>query len=136
MNIAKESVVSLHYRLFEDDKNGELIEETYGSQPLTFIFGVGMMLPSFEEHLENKTAGDTFEFTLAPEDAYGEYEDGAVIDISIDNFKDENGNVDREQLVAGRPIDMVDGEGRNFHGVIVEQKIESVVIDFNHPMSG
>lgn len=136
MSILKNKVVKLHYKLHEDDKNGEFIEETYGSEPLEFIFGVGMMLPSFEEHLEGKKSGDNFEFTLAPEDAYGEYEEGAVTEIAMNNFADENGVVDKEKLVEGHPIQMVDMEGRAYHGVIVELSDEFVTVDFNHPMAG
>ena len=136
MQIQKNHVVSVHYKLNEESHEGELIEETYGSEPLTFIFGIGMMLPSFEEHLENKSAGDTFSFTLSPENAYGDYEDDAVIDIPISNFTDESGNVDRTNLVPGAPINMHDDQGRTFMGVIQEAKDELIAVDFNHPMSG
>lgn len=136
MTIQKNHVVSLHYRLTEDDASGELIEETYNAEPLAFIFGVGMMLPSFEENLENMVLGDTFSFTLSPEDAYGLYEEEAVVEIPIQNFADQDGNIDRSKLLAGAPLTMRDHEGRSFHGVVTEPKIESIVVDFNHPMSG
>ena len=136
MRIQKNHVVSIHYKLNEDNQEGELIEETYNAEPLTFIFGIGMMLPSFEEHLENKLAGDKFSFTLQPEDAYGEYEDEALIEFPISNFADDDGNVDRSGLVAGAPLNMHDQEGRTFTGVILETKPETILIDFNHPMAG
>ena len=79
MTIQQNQVVSLHYRLTEDCASGELIEETYNAEPLSFIFGIGMMLPAFEENLENKVSGDTFSFTLSPENAYGLYEEEAVV---------------------------------------------------------
>ncbi|MFZ1750015.1 MAG: hypothetical protein WAU01_07475, partial [Saprospiraceae bacterium] len=106
------------------------------SEPLSFIFGVGMMLPSFEENLEDKLAGDTFAFTLQPEDAYGLYEDQALVDIPISSFADENGEIDRSKLLAGAPLTMHDHEGRTYTGVVTEPKIESIEVDFNHPMSG
>jgi len=136
MNIQKNHVVSLHYKLTEDTAEGEFIEETYGTDPLEFIFGVGMMLPSFEEHLEDKLAGDSFAFTLEPEDAYGLYEDQAVVEIPIGSFADETGNIDRSKLIPGSPLQMNDHEGRVYHGVVQEAKIEAIVVDFNHPMSG
>ncbi len=136
MKIQKNHVVALHYKLQEDNHDGALIEETYGSEPLTFIFGIGMMLPSFEEHIENQNGGDTFSFTLSPENAYGEFEDDAVIDIPISNFADESGNVDRTNLVVGEPINMHDDQGRTFMGIVQEVNDESIVVDFNHPMSG
>ncbi|MCZ2100413.1 MAG: FKBP-type peptidyl-prolyl cis-trans isomerase [Chitinophagales bacterium] len=136
MQIQKNQVVSIHYKLNEDTQEGPLIEETFSGEPLTFIFGIGMMLPAFEEHLENKNAGDKFFFTLSPEEAYGPYEEEAVIDIPISNFADESGNVDRTGLVAGSPINMHDDQGRTFMGVIQDVKLESIIVDFNHPLSG
>jgi FKBP-type peptidyl-prolyl cis-trans isomerase SlyD len=136
MQIQKHHVVSLHYKLTEDTASGEMIEETFGSDPLSFIFGTGMMLPAFEEQLELKSAGDAFAFTLAPADAYGEYEEQAVVEIPITSFADEQGNVDRTKLLKGAPLTMHDHEGRTYHGVVAEPKLESIVVDFNHPMSG
>ncbi|MFZ1560238.1 MAG: peptidylprolyl isomerase [Saprospiraceae bacterium] len=136
MNIQKNHVVSLHYTLTEDTVDGELIEETYNAEPLSFIYGVGMMLPSFEENIENKVVGDTFSFTLEPEDAYGEYEEQAVVEIPIGSFADEAGNVDRSKLLAGAPLTMHDNEGQTYRGVVVEPKIDMIIVDFNHPMSG
>lgn len=136
MKIQKNQVVTLHYKLTEDDASGEMIEQTYGSEPLTFIYGVGMMLPSFEGHLEDKIASDTFSFTLTPEDAYGDYEDEAVVEIPMSNFTTENGDIDRAKLVPGAPLSMQDQHGRSYSGVIQEVKTEGIVVDFNHPMSG
>ncbi len=136
MNIQKNHVVTVHYTLTEDTIDGELIEETYNSDPLEFIFGVGMMLPSFEEYLENKVAGDSFAFVLEPQDAYGYYEDQAVVEIPIGSFADETGDVDRSKLSPGSPLQMNDQEGRLYHGLVLEEKEESIVVDFNHPMSG
>jgi FKBP-type peptidyl-prolyl cis-trans isomerase SlyD len=136
MQIQKNQVVKLHYKLNEDNPEGELIEETYSAEPLEFIFGIGMMLPSFEEFLENKIAGDSFAFTLEPENAYGLYEDEAVVEIPIQSFADEQGNIDRTKLLAGAPLTMHDHEGRTYRGVVLEPKDESITVDFNHPMSG
>ncbi len=136
MSIEKNLVVSLHYILTEDSEDGELLEETYNSDPLAFIFGTGMMLPGFEEHLEDMVAGDTFSFTLSTDEAYGEYEDQAVVEIPIGSFEDESGNINRENFLAGLPLTMHDRDGRSFQGVIIEPKTESIIVDFNHPMSG
>ncbi|MBK9735797.1 MAG: peptidylprolyl isomerase [Saprospiraceae bacterium] len=136
MKIQKNQVVSIHYILTEDTSDGEILEETYSGEPITFIFGIGMMLPSFEEFLENKIAKEKFEFTLEPEDAYGLYEEESVVEIPMRSFEDESGNVDLSKLVPGSPLNMNDHNGRVYHGVVEEVKEASVVVDFNHPMSG
>ena len=136
MKIQKDHVITLHYKLTEDNAQGELLEETFGSEPLAFIYGRGMMLPAFEENLENSAQGDQFAFVLSPEDAYGEYEDNAVIDIPIERFATENGEIDRSVILPGAPLTFNDHEGRAYHGVVQDVKIENVTVDFNHPMSG
>ncbi|MBL0083995.1 MAG: hypothetical protein IPP37_16945 [Saprospiraceae bacterium] len=52
----------LHYSLREGSAEGELIEETFGQEPLTFIFGNGQMISGFEANLNGKLAGDTYSF--------------------------------------------------------------------------
>ncbi|MBK7633259.1 MAG: hypothetical protein IPJ13_02475 [Saprospiraceae bacterium] len=77
-----------------------------------------------------------FSFTLEPEDAYGEYEEQAVVEIPIGSFADEAGNVDRSKLLCRAPLTMHDNEGQTYRGVVVEPKIDMIIVDFNHPMSG
>ena len=83
MKITAQTVVDTEYELYVDGENGELelMEKATPEQPLNFIYGVGMMLPKFEENLANLQEGDTFDFTLKPDEAYGEYDDEAIIDL-------------------------------------------------------
>ena len=79
MIIAKHSVVTLNYKLQKGDENGELIEETFGSQPLVFLYGAGGMIPAFEANLEGKKAGDSLAFGIKSDDAYGPYDPHRVV---------------------------------------------------------
>lgn len=135
MVIDKHAVVSLHYKLQEDNEKGELIEETTGGQPLTFLFGVGQMLPSFEENLEGKKEGDTFAFRLESQEAYGPYEPESVVPVPKNIFVVE-GKLQEEMLVVGNTIPLQDQTGRQLIGKVMEVKEEEVVLDFNHPMAG
>ena len=51
MIIDQNTVVSLHYKLQEEDANGELIEETSGGEPLTFTARERVTIPSTGEPL-------------------------------------------------------------------------------------
>ena len=62
MNIQQNTVVSLHYSLRDGSAEGELIEETFGGEPLTFIFGIGQMIAGFEANLNGKNTGDSYGF--------------------------------------------------------------------------
>lgn len=135
MQITKNTVVSLSYILKRDDAKGEIIEETRAGDPLVFLFGNGQMLPKFEEHLSALKTGDDFEFTLASEDAYGEMDQDAIIDLEKSIFEVE-GKIDTEMLAIGNVIPMRDDQGHMLQGTVVSVGDDTVRMDFNHPMAG
>ncbi len=135
MIIEKNKVVVVDYKLQKDNAQGELVEETTGGEPLKFIFGIGMMIPGFESELEGKKSGDEVAFQVHSEDAYGEYEDEALIDIAIENFQ-VDGKVDYDNLKLGQMITMQDMQGGVHRGVIKKVGLDKVQVDFNHPMAG
>lgn len=135
MIIDQNTVVTLHYKLQEDNADGELIEETHGGEPLTFLFGVGQMIPEFEAKLEGKAAGDHFAFGIAHTDAYGPYDEDAVAALPLEIFMHE-GEIDMEMLQQGQMIPLRDEEGRMLYGTVEEVRENDVVMDFNHPMAG
>lgn len=136
MSISKNSVVTVHYTLREGAADGPVIEETVGAAPLSFIFGVGQMIPGFEANLENKNTGDKYSFLLSPEEAYGGQEPNAIVEVPKSNFAGHDGTIDEATIKVGSPVRMKNQEGRTFQGTIVEDKGEKLVVDFNHPMAG
>ncbi len=63
MKIEKNKVVSVTYDLFSAEKGEEQkshVESTDKTNPLTFLFGAGSLIPAFEENLTGKQPGDTF----------------------------------------------------------------------------
>jgi FKBP-type peptidyl-prolyl cis-trans isomerase SlyD len=135
MQITKNKVVSLSYILKRDDAKGEIIEETRAGDPLVFLFGNGQMLPKFEEHLSTLKTGDDFEFTLASDDAYGEMDQDAIIDLDKSIFE-VDGKIDLEMLAIGNVIPMRDDQGHMMQGTVVSVGDALVRMDFNHPMAG
>jgi FKBP-type peptidyl-prolyl cis-trans isomerase SlyD len=135
MVIDKNTVVSLHYRLTENDVLGELVEETFGGQPLVFLYGAGQMIPEFERQLAGKATGDNFAFGIKSEDAYGDSDPDAVVLLPLSTFE-VDGELDGEMLQVGNVIPMSDDQGNRLNGTVVEVNADGVVIDFNHPMAG
>jgi FKBP-type peptidyl-prolyl cis-trans isomerase SlyD len=135
MQITKNTVVSLSYILKHDDANGEIIEETKAGDPLVFLYGNGQMLPKFEDNLSALKTGDDFEFILSSEDAYGEMDQDAIIDLDKNIFMVE-GKIDDELLTIGNIIPMRDDQGHMLQGTVVSIGNETVRMDFNHPMAG
>ncbi|MEZ4953419.1 MAG: peptidylprolyl isomerase [Saprospiraceae bacterium] len=135
MQITRDTVVSVHYRLQRDNPEGELIEETFNGNPLTFLFGVGQMIPDFEQNLEGKMVGDKHAFGITSENAYGPVNQDAIVDLPIETFIID-GKLAEDLLVVGKTIPMSDNHGSQLMGTVKEVKKESVKIDFNHPMAG
>ena len=132
MAIEKNNVVALTYTLYSAEENGEkvLIEQTTTENPLTYLHGVGMMLPKFEENVSGLSVGDKKSFILTPQDAYGEKNPEAVAQLPLDMFAE-----------AGiPPVDAIlplqDNQGNQFNAIVVEVTDDSVVADLNHPMAG
>lgn len=135
MNIEKNTVVSLHYRLQKDDSQGDLVEETFNDDPLVFLYGAGQMIPEFERQLAGKKSGDNFSFGIKSEDAYGEFNPDAVVTLPKSTFV-VDGKLAEDLLVPGRMIPMSDNHGNRMNGQVKEVQAEGVVLDFNHPMAG
>lgn len=134
MTIDKNKVVLVHYTLTEGKADGEKIETTVGQEPMGFIFGVGAMLPAFENNLKGLKKGDDFSFGLKASEAYGEYDGNAVMDLPRTIFAVDG--VESDVLQIGNVVPLTDKEGRHFDGVVVSLDEKTVKMDFNHPMAG
>jgi len=137
MKISDEKMVSLTYDLtvINDEGEQELMERATQSQPLTFLFGMGMMLEAFEKNIEGLKTGDKFSFVLEPEEAYGEYVEAHVVDLPKKLFE-VDGKFDEERVSEGQTLPMMDAQGNRMMGSVLEIKTDVVVMDFNHPLAG
>ena len=135
MKITQNSVVSLKYTL-ANNQTGEKIEETNESNPLVFLFGVGSLIPEFEQNLDGLVANDTFDFAIKAENAYGMPSDAnfAVIPLSV--FFDEKGEFVAEMFPVGAMIPMSDNQGNHLQGTIKDIIDGNIIMDFNHPLAG
>ncbi len=135
MEIAKNKFVSLSYQLRLNGAEGDLVEETGESNPLNFVFGTGKMIPMFENKLEGLKQGDDFNFELKKEDAYGEVNTEAIVDLPKNIFE-VNGEIDESLLKIGSMVPMQDANGNRLNGIVLEVEDETVKMDFNHPLAG
>lgn len=81
------------------------------------------------------TAGDSFDFSIPADQAYGEVMSEYILKLPINIFERE-GKVDHEMLQVGARLPMVDQEGNQLNGLVVDVKEDHVVMDFNHPLAG
>lgn len=138
MKITVNKSVSAEYELFVDgEAEGELelMEKATAEQPLNFIYGVGMMLPKFEEHIFGMAEGETFDFVIDNEDAYGPYEDENVLDLDRSIFEID-GKLDTEVVFEGNVVPLMDNEGHRLNAQVVSVDDTHVKVDLNHPLAG
>jgi FKBP-type peptidyl-prolyl cis-trans isomerase SlyD len=136
MKITDGTFVALTYRLHAGEGDElELMEEATVEQPMSFVFGMGMMLPAFEKQLSGLEKGENFSFSLNPEDAYGDYSEDYIAEVPKSVFE-VDGKFDGEMVFEGNTLPMMDSNGNRMMGSVLEVKDDAVVLDFNHPLSG
>ncbi len=128
MNIAKDTVVSLHYKL--SDAQGNLIEQS--SEPMVYLHGgYGNTLPKIESALDGKAVGFQTQIQVEPEDAFGEY-DAELVKIEPRNLFPDDLEVGMQ--FEGSPDGEQHAESRVFTVTDIEEG--KVVLDGNHPLAG
>lgn len=126
MQIAKNTVVSIHYEMFDADNN--LLDKT--EEPISYLHGgYDGIFPLVEEALHGKSVGDAIDVKLTPDDAFGEPEEALVRVEPLDVFPS-----DVEVGMMFEADDPESGETLLFRVTdIAEGK---AVVDANHPLAG
>ncbi len=127
MKIAKDHVVSIHYTLTDD--KGTTLDSSIGADPLTYLHGLGHIIPGLENALSGKEKGDKFEITIKPEDAYGPRVEEMVQSVPKTEFQDV------DQIQVGMQF-QVDTEQGPMVLTVIEVKDNDLVLDGNHPLAG
>lgn len=128
MQIGKDTVVTLHYKL--SDAQGNLIEES--QEPMVYLHGgYQNTLPKIEEALDGKAAGYQVTIQVEPADAFGEY-DADLVKVEPRNALPEPLEVGMQ--FEGVPDGDTHGESRIF--TVTDIADGKVVLDGNHPLAG
>lgn len=127
MNIAENSVASIHYTL--TDGEGKVIDTSEGQEPLAYLHGAGNIIPGLEKALVGKAVGDKFKVSIPAAEAYGVRDDSMVQELPSNMFS----GIDKIEV------------GMEFHAetehglqVVTVTSVEGdkVTIDGNHPLAG
>jgi len=126
VRIAKDTVVSLDYELF--DAAGTMIEKT--QSPITYLHGgYDGIFPMVERALQGKGIGDTCQVRLEPDDAFGEYEANMV--------RIEPRKLFPENVTVGMQFEgALEGSDEYKLYTVSEIAHDKVVVDGNHPLAG
>ncbi|GAB4248514.1 MAG: peptidylprolyl isomerase [Vicingaceae bacterium] len=129
MKIAKNNVVSIHYTL--KDPQGNILDSSEGREPLTYIQGIGQLIPGLENELEGKSKGDKLNAVIEPKDAYGEKSDQMIHTVPLSGFQSSNG----EELAVGMQVQVETNNGPAM-AVVSDIQGQDVTLDMNHPLAG
>ena len=135
--ISEKTVVTITYDLSVTDENQQkvLVESAEADAPMVFLFGMSGLPEEFERQLAGKNVGDSFSFDLTPDQAYGDYDQQALVEIPKEVFLID-GKLDDEMLQPGNFLPMADNEGNHMQAKVVSIGDTTVQMDFNHPLAG
>ncbi len=121
--------VNVHYRGTLDD-GSEFDNSRERGEAMQVEVGSGHLIAGFDAALLGMTVGEVKNIHLGAEDAYGSTDPEAVQEISKTlfpaGFVFKSGELVQGQAPTGQPL----------MATILEEKDNTVVLDFNHPMAG
>lgn len=129
--------VAVAYKLYTiDDKgNRELVEETTEDKPFQFITGFGIALDGFEKKVAGLAKNEDFDFELSGDDAFGDYQEGRVLDLDKSVFS-INGHFDHDNIYKDAVVPLQNEDGNHFIGRVLDITDTTVKMDLNHPLAG
>jgi FKBP-type peptidyl-prolyl cis-trans isomerase SlyD len=127
MQIAQDTVVSIHYTLTDDA--GETVDSSVGGDPLFYLHGNGNLVPGLENALEGKNAGDKVTVTVAPAEGYGEYDKNLVQRVPRRAFKGV------AEVKQGMQFQVQSDQGPR-SVTVTNVAGDMVTVDGNHPLAG
>lgn len=126
--IGDDLVVTMHYKL--TDNEGNVLDSSEGSEPLTYLHGAGNIIPGLEKALVGKVEGDTQQVTVEPAEAYGEVMPELMQTVDKAAFQ----GVDSVEV--GMSFEAQTSDGSVQHIVVTKVDGNQVTVDANHPLAG
>lgn len=129
--------VELVYDIYEVAEPQEILMYKFNEDmPESFVYGMNNgMLESFAKAIAGLKAGEAFDVTFGPDDAFGPYMESYLMEFDKEMFT-VDGVFDEERVKEGNPIEMMTSDGHRVVGDVVSVSPEKVKIDFNHPLAG
>lgn len=126
MQIQKDVVVRFHYRLSDD--SGTELENSREREPLAMLVGHGNIIPGLEQAMMGRSAGESFEVSVPPDQAYGERREDMVQRVPKKYFRER-------ALKPGMTGTVSTRQGPRMVTVL-KVGMSVVDVDLNHPLAG
>lgn len=120
--------VKVHYRGTLSD--GTEFDNSFEKEPLEFTIGEGQIIPGFENAVVGMGEGEKKQFTVTPEEGYGEYNEEGKIEVERANLPDD---INPE---LGMMLQVTTPDNQVVHVSVVDMDENKVTLDANHPLAG
>lgn len=120
------STVSIHYVLTVE---GQVVDRSAPGQPLTYVQGMGQIVPGLERNLKGMRRGDKKQIVVEPEQAYGPVHPDAFQNVPKKSFRDSK-SIRVGTIVNGTH------SGRAVRATVIAVEKDQIVLDLNHPLAG
>ena len=111
-------------------QNGEVFDTSHGRHPLEVQIGSGQLIAGFENELMGMSLNQKKKFTLDPESAYGQRDDGLIREFARADLPPEI------KPEIGMTLALQSPEGRQMPARITHLDDENLSLDLNHPLAG
>ena len=130
MKIEAGKVVTLTYDI--TDEQGEIIESSELSGPVSFLVGKGAIIKGLDSRIVGMTEGDEADLQIPPEEAFGKIEDAPMRQISRKEFPADAEFEPGLRFEAGLP----GGGGQKITLEVVDSDDDVVNVRMLHPLAG
>jgi peptidylprolyl isomerase len=120
--------VRLHYTGKLD--NGEVFDSSRSRGPIEVKLGSGQVIPGFDRTIRVMSTGETKTVEVPAAEAYGQRQDGNVIEFDRDNLP---AGTDPQ---VGQQMRLQTQDGRAVPATVTNATETAITMDANHPLAG
>lgn len=124
MLVSKNKIVAIEYSL--KDVEGNLLDSNKGYAPLEYLQGAGNIVPGLERVIEGMRTGESKEVMVAPQDAFGLYDEALKKLLPVSMF------ANHATMKQGDAAMLQDGT----EVIVKDMDKDYITVDANHPLAG
>lgn len=119
-------VISFHYTL--TDPSGKKLDSSEGDEPLSFLQGVGQIIPGLEAALAKLKVGEKKKIKVEAKDAYGMRDSKHEIEVPLEQLPKKDIKIG-DMFQAGQ-------DGHSPPLTVIKLTPTHATLDANHPLAG
>ena len=127
MRIQAHKVVTLNYTL--SDTDGNVIDQSSDAS-FAYLHGANNIIPGLENALEGKSAGDSLNVSVIPEEGYGERDPAKTQPVPRNMFPEDT------EVEVGMQFQAQGPNGESLVVTVAAVEEDTVTVDGNHPLAG